>query len=50
MRLVDLLVRYTWPNPACYLPLLTTCANEGIVTIEDGYLTTKLLRGMGCEL
>lgn len=50
MKLIDLLVRYTWSNPECTYPLITVCANAGIVSIEDDYLTTKLLKGMGCEL
>lgn len=50
MRLVDLLVRYTWSNPDCTYPLITTAANSGMFEIEDSYLMTKLLKGMGCAL
>lgn len=50
MRLVDLLVRFSWANPDCTWPLITTAANAGIITIEDSYLTTKMLKAMGCDL
>lgn len=50
MRLVDLLVRFNWANPDLTYPLITVCANTGLIDIEDSYLTTKLLKAMGCEL
>ncbi len=50
MRLVDLLVRYSWANPDCTYPLITTCANSGLIEITDSYLLTKLLKAMGCDL
>lgn len=50
MRLVDMLVQYSWANPDCTLPLITTAANAGMIEIAEPYLTTKLLKAMGCDL
>lgn len=50
MRLVDLFVRYSWGNGPDYLPLITTAANSKLIEIVDPYMTTKLLKAMGCAL
>lgn len=45
-----MLVQFSWDNPRCTMPLITTAANAGIIEIENSYLTTKLLKAMGCAL